>query len=211
MKVGYARTSTVEQKAGLDAQLRDLKAAGCEEIFVEQVSSVNISKRDKLEAAITFVRKGDTLVVTKIDRLARSVRHLHEIVEKLKTKGVHFQILSLGMDTGTPIGKLILTLIGGIAEFEREIMLERQREGIAKALREGKYKGKRPTVMGDRADEVLERLAARESPSQIAKEMNMARSSVYRVKAASAELLQEMKARASTWPERKKANGRASA
>lgn len=167
MKVGYARTSTRDQEAGLDAQLRDLKVAGCEEIFEEQVSSVDVLRREKLEAALQFVRKGDTLVITKIDRLARSVRHLHEIVERLQKKGVHFQILSLGIDTGTPIGKLILTMIGGIAQFEREIMLERQREGIAKAKADGKYKGRIPTARC-RSARILQLSAQGMKPEDIA-------------------------------------------
>ena len=133
MKVGYARTSTIEQQAGFDAQIRELKAA---------VSSVG--DRPQFEAATTYVRKGDTLVVTKIDRLARSIRNLNDIIDTLKAKDVSLHIISLGVDFSTPTGKLILTVLGGIGEFEREIMLERQREGIAKARASGKYGGRKP-------------------------------------------------------------------
>jgi DNA invertase Pin-like site-specific DNA recombinase len=133
----------VEQVAGLEAQRRELKAAGCEEpLFEEQVSSVAV--RTKLQEALRFARKGDTFVVTKIDRLARSIVDLMTIIQELKKKEVRVRILNLGMDTGTPTGKLILTVLGGIAQFKREIMLERQREGIAKAKAEGKYKGRKP-------------------------------------------------------------------
>ena len=139
MKVGYARTSSLEQQAGLDAQFRDLKVAGCEKIFSEQVSA--IGKRQQLEAAIDFIREGDTLVVTKLDRLARSTQHLLEIAERVQAKGADLCILNLG-DTSTATGRLMFTVIGAIACFERELMLERQREGIAKAKAEGKYKSR---------------------------------------------------------------------
>ena len=99
-----------------------------------------------MTAALEYVREGDTFVVTKLDRLARSVAHLCEIVGELERKGVTLKILDLGMDTGTPTGRLMLTMIGAIAQFEREIMLERQREGIAAAKAEGRYKGRKPTA-----------------------------------------------------------------
>src|SRR3712207_4280554 len=140
MKVGYARTSTVEQDAGLEAQLRELQAAGCEKVFKEQVSSVG--RRERLAAALELVRDGDTLVVTRLCRLARSTAHLLQIVEALQSKGVNLQILDLNLDTATATGKLLLTMVGAIGAFERELMLERQREGIAKAKAEKKYKGR---------------------------------------------------------------------
>jgi DNA invertase Pin-like site-specific DNA recombinase len=127
LKVGYGRTSTLEQQAGLDAQFRDLKAAGCEKIFSEQVSAVG--NRPQLEAALDFIREGDTLVITKLDRLARSTQHLLEIAERVKSKGAELAILNIGADTSTATGRLMFTVIGAIACFERELMLERQREG----------------------------------------------------------------------------------
>ena len=147
MLVGYARTSTLEQAAGLAAQRRDLKAAGCEKIFAEQVSSV--AARAKLTTALEFVREGDVLVVTKPDRLARSTRNLLDIVDDLEKRGIALVVLSMGgqrIDTRSPTGKLMLTVLGAIATFERDLMLERQREGIAKAAAEGKYKGRAPTA-----------------------------------------------------------------
>ena len=138
MIVGYARTSTVGQIAGFEAQLKELQAAGCEKIFREQVSSVAV--RAQLQAALEFVREGDVLVVTKLDRLARSVAELMKIIHTMDQKQVGMRILNLGMDTRTPTGKLMLTVLGGIAQFEREMMLERQAEvhrlaatGMAKA------------------------------------------------------------------------------
>ena len=139
MMIGYGRTSTIEQVAGLEAQIRDLKAAGAEKLFRENVSSVAPCKQ--LEAAIEFAREGNTLVVTKIDRLARSVRHLCEIVDRLQAKGVALRTLNMNLDTNDAPGKLMLQIIGSIAEFERSIMLARQLEGIAKAKAEGKYRG----------------------------------------------------------------------
>ena len=178
MRVGYARTSTVEQQAGFEAQVRDLEAMGCEKVFKEQVSSVG--SREQLEAAIDFIRDGDTLVVTKLDRLARSTRHLNEIVDGLREKGAHLQILDLGIDTGTPTGELILTVIGGIAQFERAMMLERQREGIAKAKAEGKYKGRKPTARA-KADQVYELWAGGMGATDIANELGIGRASIYRI------------------------------
>ena len=144
MKVGYARTSTLEQVAGFESQIRDLTELSCEKVFREQVSS--IAPRAQLEACIDFCREGDSLVVTKLDRLARSTQHLLEIVDQLLAKKVSLQIVNLGIDTATATGKLMLTMLGAIAEFERSMMLERQREGIAKAKAEGKYKGRAATA-----------------------------------------------------------------
>ncbi|MDN3568660.1 recombinase family protein [Paeniroseomonas aquatica] len=181
MLIGYARTSTVEQEAGFEAQQRDLQAAGCEKIFKEQVSSV--AKRVALEAAIDFAREGDVFLVTKPDRLARSVFDLLAIVARLEAKGVGLLILSMGgqpVDTRNPTGKFTLTMLGAVAEFERTLMLERQREGIAKAKGEGKYKGGVPTV-ARQADEMRRLLADGVKPAEIARRLGVARSSVYRV------------------------------
>ena len=180
MIVGYARTSTVDQTAGLEAQQRELASAGCEKVFVEQVSSVDVRARERLAEALDFIRKGDTLVVTKLDRLARSVAHLLEILEVVEAKGAALRILSMGIDTGTATGKLMLTLLGGVAEFERSIMLERQREGIAKAKAEGKYKGRKPTAKA-KATEVLAMHAEGVGATEIAKRLSIGRASVYRI------------------------------
>ncbi len=176
MKIGYARTSTVDQEAGLDAQLREL--ARCDKVFQEQASSV--AKRKELDAAIDYLREDDTLVVTKLDRLARSTKHLVDIVDVLQTKKAHLKIMNLGVDTNTPTGKLMITMLGGVAEFEREIMLERQREGIAKAKAEGKYKGRQPTARA-KTDEVMALKAEGLGPSKIARELCISRSSVHRI------------------------------
>lgn len=181
MMIGYGRTSSVEQIAGLEGQERDLRAAGCEKVFAERVSSV--AKRPQLEAALDFAREGDTLTVTKPDRLARSVADLLSIVGRLESKGVALHVLSMGgqeVDTRTPTGKLMLTMLGAVAEFERGLMLERQREGIAKAKAEGKYRGRVPTAQRQAAD-VLKLKAEGVRPTEIAKRLGIGRASVYRV------------------------------
>ena len=137
--VGHARTSTIDQKAGLAAQLRDLEQAGCQKVFREEISSL-AAARPELEAAFEWVRDGDVLVVTKLDRLARSVVDLVAITGILKKKRVELQILSMNLDTGTPTGKLMVNLLGAIAEFERELMLERQR-GHCKGQGRGQVPG----------------------------------------------------------------------
>lgn len=180
MLIGYARTSTLDQKAGLEAQIKELEANGIERLWVEQVSSVDVAHREQLAQALDFAREGDTLVVTKLDRLARSVAHLMSLVDTLDRKKVSLRILNLGIDTETATGKLMLTVLGGIAQFEREIMLERQREGIAKAKREGKYKGRKPTVRA-RANEILALRDKGWGATQIAKALGVSRGSVYNV------------------------------
>jgi DNA invertase Pin-like site-specific DNA recombinase len=181
MLVGYARTSTVEQTAGLEAQERDLKAAGTERLFSERVSSV--AKRDALEAALDFVRENDTLLVSKPDRLARSTADLLGIIDRLERKGVGLVVLSMGgqrVDTRTPTGKLMLTMLGAIAAFERDLMLERQREGIAKAKADGRYQGRQPTARRQ-AETVLAMKAEGVKPAEIAKRLGIGRASVYRI------------------------------
>lgn len=178
LKIGYGRTSTLEQIAGMNAQLRDLRDAGCEKVFSEQVSA--IGNRPQLDAALEFIREGDTLTVTKLDRLARSTQHLLDIADRVKAKGADLSILNLGIDTSTATGKLCLTIIGAISAFERELMLERQREGVARAKAEGKYKGRKPTARA-RSAEVLALKADGVRPVDIARRLGIGRASVYRV------------------------------
>lgn len=183
MLIGYARTSTLEQEAGLEAQLRDLTALGCERVFQEQTSSV--VPRKALEEAMAFARSGDTLIVTKLDRLARSVTHMGEIVSKLEAKGVALRIVSLGigeggLDTSTSTGKLMINVLASVAQFEREMMLERQREGIAKAKAEGAYKGRKPTARA-KSEEVAQLASKGLSMGQIAVELGIGKGSVHRI------------------------------
>src|SRR6516225_668120 len=151
MKIGYARTSTIDQEAGFEAQLRDLGAAGCEKMFAEKVSAV--AHREQLALALDYCRSADVFVVTRLDRLARSVADLCQILAQLEAKGASLRVLNMDLDTATPTGKLILNMLGSIAQFERELTLERQREGIARAKAEGKYRGRKPTARA-KADKV---------------------------------------------------------
>jgi len=181
MLIGYARTSTTEQEAGLEAQLRDLEAAGCGRVFSERVSSV--ADRPELSKAVAYAREGDTIVVTKVDRLARDTAGLWTLVRDLDAKGVGLRVLNLGgdtVDTKSASGKLVLTIFAGFAQFEREMMLERQREGIAKAKAEGKYRGRKPTARAKAAD-VLRLHQEGKTPTEIARETGIGRGSVYRI------------------------------
>jgi DNA invertase Pin-like site-specific DNA recombinase len=178
MTIGYARTSTLEQQAGFEAQIRDLQAAGAQKLFREQVSSVGT--RPQLDACLDYIREGDTLIVTRLDRLARSTAHLLEIVKTIETKGAALRILDLNVDTATATGRLMLTLIGAIAAFERELMLERQREGIAKAKAAGRYKGRAPTARA-KLDQIRSLRAEGIGATQIARRLGIGRASVYRL------------------------------
>jgi DNA invertase Pin-like site-specific DNA recombinase len=175
--VGYARTSTAEQDAGLEAQKRDLLEAGCTRTFEEKVSSV--APRARLAEALTWVRSGDVLVVTKIDRLARSLTELLRIAEDLERRGIELRVLATPALTG-PEGKLMLSVIGAVAEFERAIMLERQREGIASAKAAGKYRGRAPTARRQ-ADEIKRLAADGLTRAAIAGQLGLSERSVFRV------------------------------
>lgn len=177
--VGYARTSTADQQAGLEAQTKELEAAGCTRIFSEQVSSVD-AKRPQLQAALQFLRDGDEFVCTKPDRLARSTTELLRVVEELSQRGVRVRLLSMNIDTSSATGKLLLTLMGAVASFEREIMLERQRAGIAKAKADGKFKGRAPTARA-KAAEVNRLIAAGCKPADVIRLTNISRASFYRI------------------------------
>ncbi len=181
MLVGLARTSTTEQEAGLDAQKRALAEAGVEKVFVEQTSALGV--RPGLEAAIEWCRDGDVLACTDLSRIARSVADFCRVQSRLASKGVELRVLNIGMDTATPTGKLMLNVLASVAQFEREMMLERQREGIAKARRDGKYKGRAPTARA-KAEEVRALDAQRRRKTEIAKELGISVRSVHRVLAA---------------------------
>lgn len=181
MKIGYARVSTVEQDAGLEAQIRDLKAAGCEKVFSEKISGTD-SKRPELLSALDFIRAGDVLVVTKPDRMARSTADLLGFVQTIEAKECGLIVLSMNgttLDTTSPTSKLMLTMLAAVAEFERDLMLERQREGIAKAKAEGRPMGRPRTVLSQ-AETIRKMKADGLSALAISKQLGIARSGVYR-------------------------------
>ena len=180
MLIGYARTSTKDQEYSLAAQVERLSLIGCERFYKEQVSSVD-EKREQLEQALDYIREGDVLVVTKLDRLARSVADTVAIQKKLEDKKAGLKILDMDIDTTTPTGKLQFNLLSAIAQFEREVMLERQKVGIAKAKAEGKYKGRKP--ISDKKKAEIAELAAQGNMTkdEIAKAVGVGVATVYRV------------------------------
>ena len=177
--VGYARISTADQTAGLADQIRELEKAGCTKFYTEQVSGVE-AKRPQLEAALGYLRDGDSFVVTKPDRLARSTANLLSIVQDLTERSIQVRILSMNVDTSTATGKLMLSVLASVATFERDLMLERQRAGIAAAKAEGRYKGRAPTARRQ-ASEVKALDAEGVPRSEIAKRLQIGRASVYRL------------------------------
>lgn len=180
MLVGYARCSSVTQS--LDIQLDALAHAGCEKIFSEKVSGRSTTNREQLAMALDFVRDGDTLIVTRLDRLARSVGDLHRIIERLTDKKVAFRCINQsGVDTDSSSGRLMMSILGAMSQFESDIRAERQREGIEKAKAENRYLGRKPSVDSTK---VIELHANGLGPSQIARELKISRTSVYRALAA---------------------------
>jgi DNA invertase Pin-like site-specific DNA recombinase len=183
MQIGYARTSTVDQEAGLDAQIRDLKAAGCGErdIYREQVSSR--ATRPELDLVLDRVlREGDTLIVTRIDRLARSITDLVAIIGRVRGRGAQLHILELGStDPASPVGEFLVHMLGAVAAFERRIMLQRQAEGIAKAKAEGRYRGRKPTVRAQAAEILRLKKDEELSNAEIARRLGVHRSNIGRV------------------------------
>jgi DNA invertase Pin-like site-specific DNA recombinase len=172
---GYARVSTTDQS--LDIQIAALKAAGCDRVRSEKVSGTSTDGRRELKTLLEFVEAGDTIVVTRIDRLARSIGDLQDIVRDLRAKGVALKATEQPIDMTTAAGKCFLDMLGVFAEFETNLRKERQMEGIAKAKAAGVYKGRPPSV--DCA-KVLELKAEGWRPSQIAKKLGISRASVYR-------------------------------
>ncbi|RYF31223.1 MAG: recombinase family protein [Comamonadaceae bacterium] len=173
--VGYARVSSSGQS--LDVQAAALAAAGCDKIFSEKRSGTGQAGRVELERALDYVREGDVFVVTRIDRLARSVTDLHQLVGRLAAKGVGFRAVQQGeFDTTTSYGKLFLTILGGVAEFEAGIRRERQLEGIEKAKAAGVYRG-RPVTVDREAIRALHREGIK--PTAIRDRLRVSLSTVY--------------------------------
>ena len=172
---GYARVSSVDQDVTI--QREALEAAGCQVIREEKASATSLKGRTELQTLLQFLDTGDTLVVTRVDRLARSVKDLQDIVHEMRSKGVTLRATEQPIDTSTPAGKAFLDMLGVFAEFETAIRKERQLEGIAKAKKLGVYKGRKPSIDAARVQTLR---AAGKSPTAIAREMKVARSSVYR-------------------------------
>ena len=176
MKVGYARVSSVGQN--LEVQLETLKSFGCEKIYQEKVSGTSTQGRDELKECIEFVREGDELVITRIDRLARSVLDLQLIVKELSDKGVNLSATEQPISTKDATSKCFLDMLGVFAELETNLRKERQNEGILRAKQKGVYKGRKSSIDTDQIKELKESgLGA----TAITKQLGIHRDSVYRV------------------------------
>jgi len=175
LKYGYARVSTTDQD--LTIQIDALQKAGCENIRQEKVSGTSVQGRDELNILLEFLREGDELVVTRVDRLARSIRDLQNIVYDLNEKGVTISATEQPIDTKTSAGKCFLDMLGVFGEFETNLRKERQMEGIAKAKEKGVYKGRKPSVDVEKVKELRD---SGMGASAIAKEMGIGRASIYR-------------------------------
>lgn len=176
MIVGYARVSTTDQS--LSIQLAALEAAGANKLFSEKLSGTT-ADRPQLQAALQFVREGDVLLVTRLDRFARSARDLHNMLEVLSCKGVGFRCTEQsGIDTTTSMGRLVLGILGNVAEFETALRSERQREGIEAGKARGAYKGGRARIDPARVQELL---ATNMKPVEVARLLGINRASVYRL------------------------------
>ncbi len=173
---GYARVSTNHQD--LTIQKEALKAAGCSVIRAEKVSAHTRHNREQLNTLLDFLQAGDTLMVTRIDRLARSIKDLQDIVYLLKQKGVALKATEQPIDTATAAGKAFLDMLGVFAEFETNLRKERQREGIAKARARGVYKGRKPAINAGRVRALK---AKGFGATEIAKTLGISRASVYRL------------------------------
>lgn len=147
MLVGYARVSTVDQNE--DRQMEALKKEGCEKIYLDKLSGKD-TNRPALKEMFSFIREGDTVLVTEFSRFSRSTRDLLDLVQQLTDKKVDFRSLKENVDTTTPAGKLALTIFAGLAEFERTLILERQAEGIAIAKQKGKHLGRKKAVVDEK-------------------------------------------------------------
>ena len=189
MDYGYARTSSLEQQAGLNDQVARLKAAGCDSVVAEQVSATDMEARTAWTALMASLKAGDTVSITKIDRVARSISDMVGITKALNDIGASIRILDMNIDTKTPTGALMLNIFTSVAQFEKDMMLERQRVGIAAAkerdktlpLEQRTYKGAKPTARA-KADAVLALLAdGTRTKEQVAKDLNIGVESVYRI------------------------------
>ena len=179
MKVGYARVSTVGQS--LDTQIDKLTTFGCEKVFQEKRSGASREKREAVNAALEFCREGDVLVITKLDRLARSMFDLQDITKTLDRKGVDFIVLDQSIDTTTPAGRLTFHLLGAVAEFERDLIAERRNEGIVKAKERGVKFGRREKLSDSQVQELRTAYGVGEARQELMKRFDISKSTFYRL------------------------------
>jgi DNA invertase Pin-like site-specific DNA recombinase len=177
MLIGYARVSTNEQT--IDLQRDALKDEGCARIFSDRGVSGAVTRRRGLDRALSLLRRGDTLVVWKLDRLGRSLAHLVETVAELGARGVHFRSLSDPIDTESAGGRLVLHIMAALAEFERSLNSERTRAGLAAAKRRGRKLGRRPALTPKQIARARQLIRSRKSVKNVARRLNVARSTLY--------------------------------
>ncbi|MDO3129658.1 recombinase family protein [Mycobacteroides abscessus subsp. bolletii] len=179
MLIGYARVSTAEQSVGL--QLDALQAAGAERVFTDEGISGSVSSRPELDKCMEVLREGDTLVVWRLDRLARSLKNLLELVESLSSKGIHLRSLTESIDTSSASGRLVLSVFGALAEFERSLIIERTQAGLTAARARGAKIG-RPTAMSDsQIQQARTLVSAGHRVGDVARSLGVGRSTLYRV------------------------------
>ncbi|KZY34791.1 DNA invertase [Oleiphilus sp. HI0043] len=176
--VGYARVSTIDQD--LTLQKQSLTAAGCDKIFSEKQSATKTGGRKQLEACLDYLREGDILIVTRIDRLSRSLRDLQNLVHDLSENGIFLKTVEQPIDTSSAAGKAFFDMLGVFAEFETNLRRERQLEGVAKAKKDGKYKGRQPTARA-KSIEVINLIKEGLTREAVAKKLDIGIASVYRI------------------------------
>jgi len=178
MNVGYARVSTSSQN--LENQLDQLKDAGCVKIFSEKKSGKNKADRKEFKIMMDFIREGDVLYITKLDRLARSVIDLHNIAKNLEDKDVDLKVIHQNIDTTTPAGRLLFTMLGAIAEFERDLINERVKEGIEAAKKKGVQFGRRAILTYKEKSVIYKQYEKGKSVAWLSKIFHVARNTIYR-------------------------------
>lgn len=176
--VGYSRVSTTDQN--LEIQQAALQLAGCKKIFAEKKSGTKHKGRTQLEACLDYLREGDTLMITRIDRLSRSLRDLQNLVHELEEKGIYLKAIEQPVDTSSAAGKAFFDMLGVFAEFETSLRRERQLEGVMKAKSEGKYKGRKPTAMA-KSNQVISLIKEGFTREAVAKKLDIGIASVYRI------------------------------
>ena len=178
MRIGYARVSTRDQHP--DAQADALDAAGCDRVFTDKASG-KLARRPELDKALLVLREHDQLVVTKLDRLGRSLEHLIELAATFQARGVHLVVLDQGVDTSTAVGRMFFQILGAIAEFEHALMSERTRDGLEAARARGRTGGQKPKLGPRQARLAREMYEAGElTVTQIAAEFGVTRPTIYR-------------------------------
>lgn len=176
--IGYARVSTTDQHP--EAQIDALTVAGCERVFTDKASG-KLARRPELDKALEFLRSGDTLVITKLDRLGRSVRNLVDLSLDLSARGVGLRVLHQGIDTSTPGGRLFFHIVASIAEFERDLISERTRDGLEAARARGRQGGRRPKMTDTKLATAREMYdSKRYTVAQIAETLGVSRATLYR-------------------------------